>query len=149
MKADNKSVHEHDEEIDLKELFNVLWAGKIKIFIVTTIFAIGSVIYALSLPNQYKAISLLAPAQGDDGGLSGTLNQLSGFASLAGFRLGNKRTSESQIAQEIMKSWSFIHTFIAENDLAVEVYAATGWNKDSMSLKLLQRCMMPLLKNGF
>ena len=124
-----------DYEIDLRELFGVLWAGSKKIVAITAVFAFISVIYALSLPNQFKASALLAPAQSDSSGLS-SLGQFSGFASLAGVSLGGSDNSEEQIAQEIMKSWSFIENFIADNDLAVELVAAKGWNKASNELQI-------------
>jgi LPS O-antigen subunit length determinant protein (WzzB/FepE family) len=63
---------------------------------------------------------------------------LGGLASLAGVSIGGGESSESQIAQEIMKSWSFVETFIADNKLAVEVYAAEGWSKDSNELHINQ-----------
>ena len=125
---------QYDDEIDLRELFGVLWAGKIKIIAITAVFAIASVIYALSVPNQYEATALLAPAQSDGGGLSGALGQLGGLASLAGVSLGGGEGGEAQIAQEIMKSWSYIESFIDDNNIAVEVYAAEGWNKLSNEL---------------
>jgi LPS O-antigen subunit length determinant protein (WzzB/FepE family) len=127
---------QYDDEIDLRELFMVLWAGKIKIVAITAVFAVASVIYALSVPNQYKATALLAPAQSSGGGLSGALGQLGGLASLAGVSIGGGEGSEAQIAQEIMKSWNFIEAFIADNDLAVEVFAAEGWSKASNMLKI-------------
>jgi uncharacterized protein involved in exopolysaccharide biosynthesis len=127
---------QYDDEIDLRELFMVLWAGKIKIVAITAVFAVASVIYALSVPNQYKATALLAPAQSSGGGLSGALGQLGGLASLAGVSIGGGEGSEAQIAQEIMKSWNFIEAFIADNDLAVELFAAEGWRKGSNELKI-------------
>ena len=126
----------YDDEIDLRELFGVLWAGKIKIIAITAVFAIASVIYSLSVPNQYKATALLSPAQSDGGGLSGALGQLGGLASLAGVSLGGGEGGEAQIAQEIMKSWSYIESFIADNNIAVEVYAAEGWSKGSNKLQI-------------
>ena len=129
-------AHQYDDEIDLKELFGVLWAGKILIVAITAIFAIGSVLVALSIPNQYKATAVLAPAQADGGGLSSALGQLGGLASLAGVTIGEGSSSESQIAQEIMKSWSFVESFIADNNLEVEVYAAKGWSKSSGELMI-------------
>lgn len=131
-----QNVTQYDEEIDLRELFGILWAGKKKIIAITAIFAVVSVIYSMSIPNQYKATALLAPAQSDDGGLSGTLGQLGGLASLAGVNIGGGEISESQIAQEILMSWSFIEGFISDNDLAVEVYAAEGWSRESNELKI-------------
>ena len=136
MENNTQISDQYDDEIDLRELFSVLWAGKIKIIAITAVFAVASVIYALSVPNQYKATALLAPAQSDGGGLSGALGQLGGLASLAGVSIGGGESSESQIAQEIMKSWSFVEGFIADNDLAVEVYAAEGWSRVSNQLKI-------------
>ena len=52
-----------DDEIDLKELFLVLWRSKWLISSLTTLAAATSVIYALSLPNIYTASALLAPAE--------------------------------------------------------------------------------------
>ena len=127
---------QYDDEIDLRELFAVLWAGRIKIVAITAIFAIVSVIYALSVPNQYKATALLSSADSSGGGLSGALGQLGGLASLAGVSLGGGGSSDGQIAQEIMQSWSFIEGFIEENNLAVGVYAADGWDKSSNELQI-------------
>lgn len=125
---------QYDDGIDLRELFGILWAGSQKIVAITAVFAFISVIYALSLPNQYKATVLLAPAQSDNSNLSGALGQLGGLASLAGVSIGEGETSEAQIAQEIMKSWSFIEGFISENNIAVEVYAAKEWSRGSNEL---------------
>ena len=133
---DEQMPSQYDDEIDLRELFGVLWAGKIKIIAITAVFALASVVYALSVPNQYKATALLSPAQSSGGGLSGALGQLGGLASLAGVSIGGGGSSEAQVAQEIMKSWNFIEGFIKSNDLAVEIYAAEGWSKSSNSLQI-------------
>ncbi|MDA9593149.1 Wzz/FepE/Etk N-terminal domain-containing protein [Porticoccaceae bacterium] len=135
MENNSQTNDQYDDEIDLRELFGVLWGNKIKIIGITAVFAVVSLIYALSVPNQYKASALLAPAQQQSGGLSGALGQLGGLASLAGVSIGGGESSEAQVAQEIMKSWSFIEGFIADNDLAVEVYAAEGWSRESNQLK--------------
>ena len=126
----------YDDEIDLRELFAVLWAGKNTILVVTAVFALVSVIYALSVPNQYKATALLAPAQSESGGLSGALGELGGLASLAGVNLNMGGGGDDQIAIEIMQSWSFVETFIANNDLSVEVFAADGWSRSSNQLQI-------------
>ena len=128
-------VH-YDDEINLKELFTVLWVDKIKIISVTAIFAILSVFYALSVPNQYKASALLVPAQQQAGGISGALAQLGGIASLAGVSLGSGDSSESQIAQRIMQSWSFIDDFIKSNNLEIDIFAAEGWDRASGKLNI-------------
>ena len=126
----------YDDEIDLRELFAVLWSGKKLILAITACFALFAVIYALSLPNQYKASTTLVPAQHDGGGLSGALGQLGGLASLAGVSIGGGESSEAQVAQQIMLSRSFIEDFVRQNDLAVAVFAAQGWDRDSNQLKV-------------
>ncbi|MFL2693689.1 MAG: Wzz/FepE/Etk N-terminal domain-containing protein [Gammaproteobacteria bacterium] len=118
-----------NDEIDLKELFFNFWAYRFKIFVITSIFALSSLIYSLSLSDQYKATVVLAPSQSSQGGLSSALGQLGGFASVAGLNLDKTEVDEAKIAQEVMRSWSFIDHFISENDLMAEVYAVTGWNK--------------------
>lgn len=133
---DEQVPNQYDDEIDLRELFGVLWAGRLKILVITAVFALASVVYALSVPNQYKATALLSPAQSSGGGLSGALGQLGGLASLAGVSIGGGESSEAQVAQEIMKSWNFIEGFIKSNDLAVEIYAAEGWSRSSNSLQI-------------
>jgi uncharacterized protein involved in exopolysaccharide biosynthesis len=132
----NQIAPAYDDEIDLKELFNVLWAAKKLILGITSVFAVVSVIYALSLPNQYKASALLAPAQQQSGGLSGALGDLGGLAALAGVNIGGGDGGEAQIAQEIIRSWGFLAKFVEENDLAVEVFAADGWSKEKNQLSI-------------
>ena len=126
----------YDDEIDLKELFSVLWAAKKLILGISSIFAVVSVIYALSVANQYKASALLAPAQQQSGGLSGALGDLGGLAALAGVNIGGNDGGEAQIAQEIIVSWGFIEKFIQQNNLAVEVFAADGWDEQRNQISI-------------
>src|SRR5690554_656345 len=58
----------NDDEIDLFELFMTLWKGKWIIIATTFVFAVGSVMYALSQPNIYRSEALLAPVA-ESGGL--------------------------------------------------------------------------------
>lgn len=129
---DQQMLNQYFYGIDLRELFGVLWAGKIKIVAIAAVFAIASVINALSVPNQYKATVLLYPAQSSGGGLSGALGQLGGLAAMAGVSLGGG--SEAQVAQVIMTSRSFIEGFIESNDLAVDISAVKGWEEETNRL---------------
>ena len=60
-----------DDEIDLRELFLILWEGKALITIVTGLAAIVSVAVALSMPNIYQSTAIMAPKS--DGGAGGYL----------------------------------------------------------------------------
>ncbi len=136
MQNEREVLASHDDEIDLRELFSVLWAGKKVILAITGLFAAAAVVYALSIANEYKASIVIAPAQQEGGGLSGALDQLGGLASLAGVSLGGGGGSEAAVAQEIMQSWGFVEQFIVNNELEVEVFAAEGWNKTSNVLTI-------------
>ncbi|UTZ26438.1 LPS O-antigen length regulator [Vibrio campbellii] len=118
----------HDE-IDLGELFKALWKGKWIIIATTFVFAVGAVLYALSLPNIYKADALLAPAESSNGGgLSKMAGQLGGLAALAGVNLGAGESSQTDLAVQVMKSRQFVEAFINKHELLVPLMAAKGWD---------------------
>ncbi|CAI2299209.1 TPA: Wzz/FepE/Etk N-terminal domain-containing protein [Vibrio parahaemolyticus] len=124
-----------DDEIDLRELFKALWKGKWIIIATTSIFAIGSVLYALSLPNIYKADALLAPAESSSGGsLSKMAGQFGGLAALAGVNLGSAETSQAELAMQVMKSRKFVEGFINKHDLLVPLMATRGWEPSNDNL---------------
>ena len=119
----------HEDEIDLRELFSILWKGKWIIIGVTFIFAIASVGYALYLPNEYKATAVLQPNESGSGGkLASLAGQFGGLASMAGINLGAGESTDAVIAMEIMKSWGFAEEFINKHNIAVELFAAQGWD---------------------
>ncbi|BBM65866.1 LPS biosynthesis protein [Vibrio alfacsensis] len=118
-----------DDEIDLRELFGALWKGKWIIIATTFVFAVGAVLYALSLPNIYKSDALLAPAESSGGGgLSKMAGQLGGLAALAGVNLGAGESSQTDLAVQVMKSRQFVEAFINKHDLLVPLMAAKDWD---------------------
>lgn len=116
-----------DDEIDLRELFATLWAGKWLIIAITFIFAVAGVAYALYKPNIYQASVLLAPAN-EEGGMGGISGQLGGLASLAGISLGSGGSSQTLIAKEVLQSRAFLADFIKRHNLEVPLMATAGWN---------------------
>lgn len=120
-----------DDEIDLRELFSVIWQGKWLIFAVTTVFAVAAILYALSLPNIYKSEALLAPVS-EDAGMK-IPGQLGGLAALAGVNLGSGGDKTS-LALEILKSREFLGRFITKHDLFIPIMAVEGWSRADNSL---------------
>ncbi|WP_224798284.1 Wzz/FepE/Etk N-terminal domain-containing protein [Idiomarina abyssalis] len=119
-----------DDEIDLRELFGIIWQGKWWIIAITFVFAVGSVIYSLSLPNVYKSEATLAPSdESTGGGLSQMAGQLGGLASLAGVNLGGKSADKTTIAIEILQSRAFIKNFVEKYDILPELMAVEEWNR--------------------
>ncbi|EGQ9468866.1 LPS O-antigen length regulator [Vibrio parahaemolyticus] len=133
-----------DDEIDLRELFKALWKGKWIIIATTFIFAVGAILYALSLPNIYKSDALLASAESSNGGgLSKMAGQLGGLAALAGVNLGAGESSQTDLAVQVMKSRQFIEAFINKHDLLVPLMAATDWNLTNNKLILDEEIYNP------
>jgi uncharacterized protein involved in exopolysaccharide biosynthesis len=129
-----------DDEIDLRELFSVLWDGKWWIAGLTSIAAVIAVVYALSLPNIYRSEVLLAPASSYGGGLGGLAAQYGGLASLAGISLpGGGGSDKTGLGLEVMKSRAFIQQFIERRNILVPLMAAEAWDASSGELVINER----------
>jgi len=126
-----------DDEIDLRELFLVLWDGKVWISAITAAAAAISVFVALSLPNIYESKALLAPkSDGGSGGLSRLAAQYGGLASLAGINLsgvGGGDVSKAALAQEKLKSLSFFTEHLY-SEVLVDLMAVDYWDADSREI---------------
>ncbi|MBT5602239.1 MAG: LPS O-antigen length regulator, partial [Gammaproteobacteria bacterium] len=126
---------QYDDEIDLKELFFVLWNAKLFIIAITGFFAVLSVVIALMQPNIYESSAVLAPRNGQSG-LSGLAAQYGGLAAMAGIQLpGGEEGSKTLIAMEKMKSKQFFEEYLYEAIL-VELMAAKNWDASSNTLKI-------------
>ena len=101
----------HDDEIDLKELFTTIWAGKKLIIGVTSVFAVLAVVYALMQPNIYRSEALLAPVQAGDSA-SSLASKFGGLASLAGVNLGGGGMDKTSLAIEYIQSRAFLDSFM-------------------------------------
>ncbi|WP_413490517.1 Wzz/FepE/Etk N-terminal domain-containing protein [Shewanella baltica] len=124
------------DEIDLRELFAVIWQGKWLIIAITAVFAIGAVIFAIKQPNIYKSEALLAPASEEQGGgLSGLASQFGGLASLAGVNLGRQGgTDKTELAIEVLKSRQFTSDFIQRHNILADLMAAEKWDRNADKL---------------
>ncbi len=94
-----------DSEIDLTELFNVIWVGKSLIIILTSLITLSTVIYSLSIPNFYTSESILASSDSKE---LKNFSQYSGLASLAGISLPGSSNNSVIEVMEIIKSREFV-----------------------------------------
>lgn len=131
--SDARFPQVQEDEIDLRELFSVVWKGKWLIITITTVFAIASVVFAILQPNIYKSEALLAPASEEQGGgLSALASQFGGLASLAGVNLGAKgSTDKTQLAIEVLKSRQFTSEFIQKHNNLADLMAAKKWDRNT------------------
>lgn len=123
-----------DSEIDLKELFMVLWHRKGIVLGVTFLAAAISVGWASYLPDIYSTSALLAPKNSEDSASSQMARQYGGIASIAGISLGGiGGGNDAAIALETLKSRQFFRDYVYEAAL-VELMAVKSWLRDSNRL---------------
>jgi len=137
------------QDLTVTEVLKILWTGKFVVVLASLASAAASVLFSLSIPNQYTSVAVLAPAQSESSGLAGAMRQLGGLASLAGVNFSKGASSESVIAQRVMTSWSFIESFIDKHDLAVDLIAAKDWDQVSDTLILDREIYDPVNKQWF
>ncbi|MFQ3248846.1 MAG: hypothetical protein ACI9O6_000650 [Glaciecola sp.] len=129
---DSKS---QSEEIDLKELLSVIWAGKALIIWVSGLFAALAVLYALLQPNIYRSEALLAPVQAADSA-SALASKFGGLASLAGVNIPIGSVDKTSLAIEYVKSRVFFKTFMQNHPSVLpELMAVDKWNAKDNTLK--------------
>jgi LPS O-antigen subunit length determinant protein (WzzB/FepE family) len=126
----NKNTNSFDgDDINLQELFSIVWDRKILVGAITSLAAILSIIYALNLQNIYTSQTLLAPSNSEDS-LSSKLGNLSSLGGFAGFSLPSNPASKSQEGIERIKSFEFFSTYFLPNIKLENILAVKSWTPD-------------------
>jgi LPS O-antigen subunit length determinant protein (WzzB/FepE family) len=121
----------YDDEIDLWQLWEILWSGRWVIIAITSLFAVGGVTYALVAQEWWRAEVVLAPAD-KKGGMSGALSQLSGLASLAGVSVGGGDSNEPLA---VLKSKDFARQFITDMNLMPTLFKEAETLKEKPDIR--------------
>lgn len=114
----------------ISDLFIAAWADKWIVIAIAILFSILSIIYAISLPNIYRAETTVAPVSNKNVN-SAISSQLGGLASLAGVSLGSGGTDKTTIALAVLRSKKFQMNLIREYRMLPDLLAASDWNSDS------------------
>jgi uncharacterized protein involved in exopolysaccharide biosynthesis len=109
----------YDDEIDLRELIKVLWAGKLVIILCTVVAAAVSVLYALFATEIYRSQASVQIREENRANLS---SQMGGLAALAGISIG-ARDQNRDLALTALKSRAVIQRMIEEEKLLPILYA--------------------------
>ena len=129
----NDGMYAATDEMNFSDLIRIIWRGKWFIMLVTTTFAVLSVLYSLSLANVYKSEAVLTPAT-EKSGLN-IPGQLGGLAAMAGLNLGGSgSTDNTALGLELIKSRDFIGRFVERHNLLVPLMATSGWDRGSNAL---------------
>lgn len=132
-----------DEPIDLLALWGVLWRGRVVIVLVTALFAVGSIVYALTRPEIYRSEALLAPAEAGQPS-NPLVAQLGAAASLVGLS-ANSNSNQVNTAIALLTSRDFLRRFIERHELKPALAAAPGSEggelSDAQAVELLRQVL--------
>lgn len=129
----NDQFNNYDDDIDLSEVFNVLWEKIFYVGAITSIFSLISIIVALMLPNIYHSKATMMAVE-QNNGISGMLGEYSGMASLAGISLESKSSSKDQEAIARIKSFEFFSNNFLPNIKLENLMAVKKWTQASNTL---------------
>lgn len=114
------------EALDLMKLSRAVWRGKWTLVLVTLLFAVLGVVYAVTADPWYRATVTMIPADQRSGsGMAGQLAQFGGLASLAGINISGGNKSEPLA---VLRSREFALEFIEQKKL-LQVLFADKWDK--------------------
>jgi uncharacterized protein involved in exopolysaccharide biosynthesis len=119
-----------DKEINLLDIFQILWDKKVFITLLTSLIALISILYALSLPNIYQSQALLSVSDDSQSNM-GMLGQYSSMARMAGFSLPTANGDKSLEAIERVKSYEFFSKFFLPMISLQDLMATSEWDSSS------------------
>lgn len=113
------------DDIDVVATLRILWRGKWAIFLITALFAAGSVYWALTATPVFSAMATVTQV-GDQGAspASSLASQFGGLAGLAGVNL--RQGGASLEYQAVLRSRSLVEEFIRRNELIDELSPPDG-----------------------
>jgi uncharacterized protein involved in exopolysaccharide biosynthesis len=129
MENPNPSPPAYDDEIDLWELWETIWAGRWLIVVITICFTVVGVAYALLSKEVYRADVVLASIE-KQGGRS--FAQLGGLASLAGISVSGMDEGEPVA---VLKSKDFARSFITELNLIPVLMGGVNVGDKTMDIR--------------
>ncbi len=106
----------NNDEIDLREIFLVIWKRKYWIAGFVFIVCAITVFVVLKMDNIYESKAVLRPVQNNTNQMSSALSSLGGLANLAGINIGSGgNVSPYNSMNAIANDADFIYSFVTEN----------------------------------
>ena len=125
----NSHVNEHVDEIDIKEIFTILWDKKFLIFFLVSLFTFGSIIYALTAPKIWVSDTVIALSSKAGQGSSSS-NAL-GMATMAGLAVsgGTGIDKKAQLVMTSLHSRDFIKHIMSLPNTLPELMATESYDE--------------------
>ena len=123
-----------DDSIDFKELLNLISDGKKLIILITAVFALCSVLFALSLTNYYKSQTVLTTTDGSNEMAS--LSRYNSIASLAGIAMpSGGGTDKGALIVNTIMSRVFLKNLLSSEGVLPSLMAAKSYDSESKKLE--------------
>lgn len=130
--SQNNPRYIEEDEIDLRELASTIWKYRKKIAVFTAAVTALTIIYVLSIPNEYESKALLVPQEQGKVSMGGGLSALAG---LAGVDIGSgDGTKPDDSYKALLENYAFMRQFILKNSIHKRVFAANADEKYRFAL---------------
>lgn len=126
------SYTKDQEELNLKEIFEVIWKGRISIISISLLFCLVSIIHALTATHLWTSSSTLTVVADSNIGTSRS-SAMSGLAGIAGISLtsANAGPDRAEVALATIKSRDFLKHLISFDYVLPNLMVAEGFNKET------------------
>jgi uncharacterized protein involved in exopolysaccharide biosynthesis len=132
-----------EDEIDLIELWNTIWAKKWFVIKFSAVFAIVAIIYSLTLDNIYKAQVTMLPQSKESGA-----SKFSGLAALAGIDLSSAATNNEVFYEDVLKSDKVLNKLISKK-WSIEETSSDMFLHDFLEMELNESHFSPKEKQKY
>jgi uncharacterized protein involved in exopolysaccharide biosynthesis len=125
-----------EEELNIKEIFEVIWSGRISILLISFIFFFSSIIYALTSTHLWTSSSQLTVVADSNIGSSRS-SAMSGLAGIAGISLSgsNAGPDRAEVALATIKSRDFLKHLIQFDAVLPNLMAIQKYNTNSKEIE--------------
>lgn len=126
-----------DDEVSLKQLFEIFWRGRYLILLVTSAITIAVAVAALLTTKRYEATVIVSPVAEDTGSgrLSSLISQVGGLSSLADAAgLPSATNTQKSEIVAVLISEALTEKYIAANNLLPVLYHKQ-WDPEKQTWK--------------
>tara|TARA_X000000950_G_scaffold284010_1_gene386174 strand:+ start:4123 stop:5061 length:939 start_codon:yes stop_codon:yes gene_type:complete len=137
-----------NDEIDLADLFLILFKSKYIIIVVTLIFALFSIMYSLSVPNKYTSSATLSIIEDKNSSSKSLLSGYSSIASIAGINLSSQNSvDKTSLAISTINSRIFFKNLLKSQDILPNILAAIDFDNVEKLIIYDEEIYDPVKKN--
>ena len=125
-----------DEELNIKEILEVIWKGRISILVIASVFFLSSIIYALTATPLWTSSSQLTVVADSNIGASRS-SAMSGLAGIAGISLSgaNAGPDRAEVALATIKSRDFLKHLLEFDSVLPNMMAIKKYNKNTKTIE--------------